>query len=226
MNDDDFEQELQRFQPPAPSSDFEARVMAACAAERRGSVEATISRTGKIAIAVALLLLVAPIYLLSKPGLYKVYGITVSPDGSVTGWDRAGDAQTPERILAMAQVLDNTYREAECEEILWAWIDHYGGDETEKPDQSRFCSWKPFPWTEEKPRPPQHGEDYRKTPHPLTGKVLLLLGERLERVHLYQQATHVYNIIMDDTQGLNTDPEVRSRVTQGILRNGSGRNSF
>jgi hypothetical protein len=186
--------------------------------QKERTVEATISKKGKIIILVCLVLAAAPIYLLSMTGVQHFVD---------QAWEHADDSRSPEKILWWANLLNNTYREPEAEALFVEWLKHYGGDETETDQNLRIISWQPYPWNnDDHPRPPQHGEDYRKDPHPLTAKVLVLYGERLERMHQYQQAVHIFSIITNDTLPFSKDTEVRARAQKGIDRNGSGRNQF
>ena len=189
-------------------------------------MDTTISKKGKIVILVALLILAAPLYLTSTSGIYRVAGIQTNSDGGVTGFAPADDAKTPDRILTAARFLNNTYREPEAEAVLEQWLDHYGGDETEKDPQQRFITWRAYPYSDEKPRPPMHGEDYRKEPHPSTAQALILYGERMERLHYYQNSKHIYDIILSEGFPFYKDTDARTRAQKGVDRNGSGRNNF
>ena len=180
-------------------------------------MDTTISRKGKIVILVAILILAAPLYLTSTPGIQRFLD---------SAWANADDPKSPDRILTLAKFLNNTYREPEAEAVFEQWLDHYGGDETEKDPQQRFITWRPYPYSDEKPRPQQHGEDYRKEPHPSTSTVLILYGERMERLHYYQNSKHIYDIILSEGFPFYKDTDARTRAQKGIDRNGSGRNNF
>ncbi len=180
-------------------------------------MDTTISRKGKIVILVTILIAAAPLYVMSTAGINRFLD---------NAWEHADDAKSPERVLFWAKLMNNTYREPEAEAVLEKWLDHYGGDETEKDPQLRFITWKAYPYNEEHPRPPQHGEDYRKEPHPSTSTVLILYGERMERLHYYQNSGHIYGIILNETFPFYKDTDARTRAQKGIERNGSGRNNF
>jgi len=189
-------------------------------------LDVTISKKGKIAIAVFLVLAAAPLYIASNPGMDRI----------VKGlWDKADDPKTPETLVKIMWFYGITWRDDKMETLAHEWLKHYGGDETEKDKGQRYDSWdaleaSTFPFDAEHKRPEQKGEDYRPTPHPLTGKVLIMWANHLEDGHQLQQAVHIYELLDNEaycTQwNLQRDPEVMKAAQAGRTRNGSGSRSF
>jgi len=182
-------------------------------------VDVNISKKWKVIILIGVVIAAAPLYLLSASGMERQVDAL---------WDRADDEKTPDRLLTYARVYNATWREEECQTLLLKWIEHYGGDETEKEQTSRYISWQPYPYNgDDHPRPAQHGMDYRKEPHPQTARVLFMIGERLERTHSYGEMKHTFKLILDDPQGLlKPDADIMKRAQLGIDRNSSGRSNY
>lgn len=190
-------------------------------------MDVQLSKKAKLIIGVAAVILIAPLYLASNPGMEKIIK---------SQWDRADDAKTPVNLYRAMVFYNATYREAKMEELAKEWLKHYGGDETEKELGQRYMSWgelreRTFPFDPEtNPRPPQRGEDYRPTPHPLTADVLNMWALHLENNHQLQMAVHLYNCVDDEkyaTQwGIQRDPEAVKTAHGGVIRNGSGSRSF
>jgi hypothetical protein len=189
-------------------------------------VDVTISKKWKIVIVVCLVLAALPLYLASNPGMKMMVGKC---------WEKSTDAKTPENLFRLAQLYNASSREDDMQELIIKWLQHYGGDETEKDPGQRWDTWDPkpqnaYPWDEEHPRPEQKGEDYRKTPHPLTGRALIMWANNLEDHHRLAEAVHIYNFLANETYcnqwGMTKDPEVYKRATEGIQRNSTGNRSF
>jgi hypothetical protein len=190
------------------------------------------SKKAKLIVGLALFIAAAPLYLASNPGMERIAkGL----------WEKADDAQTPERVYWMIRFYNMTWRDDKGEALCKEWLRHYGGDESEKDVGKRFDSWdrapdgrptpeNSFPYDDQNKRPPQKGEDFRPTPHPLTGRVLIIWGGRLEDGHQLQQAVHIYELLNDEKYceqwAITREPEVQKAAISGVQRNGSGSRSF
>ncbi len=175
-------------------------------------MEQNLSKKAKLVILVAVLILAFPLYALSDLGMGR---------WTQAAWDNAGDSESPERLLKYAKLYGLTMRKDKENDLLEEWLKHYGGDETEKDPGARYITWKPYPWSDETPRPKQKGEDYRSSPHPKTAEVLVTIAEHYEDARQYQPSQHLFEIVMNDASGLPKDDAAHERARLGIQRSRS-----
>src|SRR5580658_8351679 len=106
-------------------------------------MEANMSRKAKVIVAVVIAVLAFPLYALSDLGMDRWIG---------RAWDRSDDTNTPEALLSYIHIYDTSWREEKAEALLVEWLKHYGGDESERDANEKYCTWE-APWyTEERPR--------------------------------------------------------------------------
>ncbi|MEZ0228558.1 MAG: hypothetical protein ACAI25_08020 [Planctomycetota bacterium] len=191
-------------------------------------MDVQMSKKAKIAIAIVMVLAAAPLYFASNPGMDRIIK---------SQWDKASETKTPENLYKAIVFYGISWREDKQEELIKEWLKHYGGDESEKEFPFRYHCWEPillnrtFPYDgEAHVRPPQKGEDFRPTPHPLTAKVLIIWANHLENNHRLQEAVHLYKLIDNQEYcskwNLERDPDSYKQAVSGIQRNGSGSRSF
>ncbi len=191
-------------------------------------MDVTMSKKWKVVIAIALVVLAAPLYIASTPGLERI---------TKSLWDKSTETKTPESLYKVMRFYDATYREDKMEALAKEWLKHYGGDEGEKEFPMRYHCWEPtleartYPYDgEAHVRPAQKGEDFRPTPHPLTAKVLIMWAKHLENQHRLHEAVHLFKLIDNEEYckkySIERDPEALKEAISGVQRNGSGSRGF
>jgi hypothetical protein len=181
-------------------------------------VDTQISKKWKVVIAIAVAILAFPLWALSGSGL-KFFEDKC--------WADSTDDKTPGNLLKIATIYDLTYRSSEAERIWRLWLLHYGGDESEKPNERVYITWQEMngtglkKWDESNPRPEQKGADWCKDPNPLTPKVLLNCALLLEKNRRYQEAKHLVDILQADNTGLKVDIDIKTECESFQIRNKS-----
>lgn len=156
----------------------------------------------KITIVVVLIILFAPIYLLSDYGLGNM---------AKKYWAQREKSDSPQMIYKIARTYEITFRPEKAKPVYTEWLLYYGG-EWEKIGQGESRGYLPWEYSIDGGKLPKPVD---KRPHTLTPYVLMHIALMEEKERHYVNSKHLFNIIKTYFQDC---PDAVKQADLGLLR--------